>query len=73
MITPDVPGILGVTPDPRVAHPSPLKKNRREGHLVVKNGTMLHELNSMGLTPPSHGLDPPLSHGLDPSCVEHGG
>ena len=24
---PDVPGILGVTPDPRVAHPSPLKKN----------------------------------------------
>ena len=65
MITPDVPGIPGVTPDPRVAHLSPLKQKRREGHLVVKNGNMHHQLTSMGLTPPSHGLDP--------SCVEHGG
>ena len=52
-------------PNPRVAHLSPLKKNCREGHLVVKNGIMLHELNSMGSTP--------RSHGHDPSCVEHGG
>ena len=60
--TPVVIMLFWTRPTPRVAHPSPLKKNRREGHLVVKNGIMLHELNSMGFT-----------HGLDPSCVEHGG
>ena len=65
MISLDVPGMIEVTPDPRVAHPSPLKKKCREGHLVVKNRIMLHELNFMGTTPPSHGLDP--------SYVEHGG
>ena len=63
--TPVVTMLFWTQSTPGVAHPSPLKKNRREGHLVVKNGTMLHELNSMGSTPPSHGLDP--------SCVEHGG
>ena len=36
MINPDVPGMMKVTPDPRVAHPSPLKKKRREGHLGQK-------------------------------------
>ena len=63
--TPVVIMLFWTRPNPRVAHLSPLKKNRREGHLVVKNGIMLHKLNSMGSTPPSHGLDP--------SCVEHGG
>ena len=29
IVSPDVPGIIGVTPDPRVAHPSPLKKMLR--------------------------------------------
>ena len=50
-------------PTPSSAHPSPLKKKRREGHLVVKNGIMLNEL---------HGINSP-SHRLDPSCVEHVG
>ena len=45
--TPVVIMLFWTRPTPRVAHPSPLKKNRREGHLVVKNGIMLHELNSM--------------------------
>ena len=68
MISPDVPGMIGVTPDARVAHPSPLKKCR-EGHQSQKaearmgdiwwlNGTMLHELNSIWPTPPPHGLNP---------------
>ena len=52
-------------PRPQGGPPQPLEKKCREGHLVVKNGIMLHELNFMGSTPPSHGLDP--------SCVEHGG
>ena len=63
--TPVVIMLFWTRPNPRVAHLSPLKKNRREGHLVVKNGIMLHELNSKGSTPPCHGLDS--------SCVEHGG
>ena len=63
--TPLVIMLFWTRPTPRVDHPSPLKKNRREGHLVVKNGIMFHKLNSIGSTPPSHGLDP--------SCVEHGG
>ena len=67
IITPVVIMLFWTRPTPSVAHPSPLKKKRREGHLVVKNGIMLHELNPMGSTPP------PPSHGLDPSCVEHGG
>ena len=60
--TPVVIMLFWTLPKPWVAHPSPLKKKLREGHLVVKNGIMLHELTSMG-----------FSHGLDPSCVEHGG
>ena len=60
MVTPDVPGTLRVTPDPRLAHPSRLKEKCREGHLVVKNGIMLHELNSMGSTPPPTGLTLPV-------------
>ena len=62
--TPVVIMLFWTQSTPRVANPSPLNKKRREGHLVVKNGIMLHELNSMGSTLPSHGLDP--------SCVEHG-
>ena len=46
--TPVVTMLFWTQSTPGVAHPSPLKKNSREGHLVVKNGTMLHELNSMG-------------------------
>ena len=65
IITPVVIMLFWTLPNPWVAHPSPLKKKRREGHLVVKNRIMLHELNFMGSTPPSNGLDP--------SCVEHGG
>ena len=58
--TPVVIMLFWTRPNPRVAHLSPLKKNRREGHLVVKNGIMLHELNSMGSTPPPTGLTLPV-------------
>ena len=58
--TPVVIMLFWTRPNPRVAHLSPLKKNRREGHLVVKNGTMLHKLNSMGWTPPPTGSTLPV-------------
>ena len=60
IITPVVIMLFWTRPTPRVAHPSPLKKKRREGHLVVKNGIMRHELNSMGSTPPFTGLTLPV-------------
>ena len=47
-------------PHPQGGPPQPLEKKRREGHLVVKNGTMLHELNSMGSTPPPTGSTLPV-------------
>ena len=47
-------------PRPQGGPPQPLEKKCREGHLVVKNGIMLHELNSMGLTPPCTGLTLPV-------------
>ena len=50
--TPVVIMLFWTQSTPWVAHPSPLKKKCREGHLVVKNGTMLHQLNYMGSTPP---------------------
>ena len=43
MISLDVPGMIEVTPDLRVAHPSPLKK-RREGHLGQKAETKMGEI-----------------------------
>ena len=54
MITPDVPGILGVTADPRVAHPSPLKKNAEKDIWWSKM-----ELCSTRLPPPT-GLTLPV-------------
>ena len=60
MITPDVPGMLEVTPDPRGAHPSPLKnKKLREGHLVVEPGTLLHTETCLNLVPPRDRPSPP--------------
>ena len=55
MITPDVPGIPGVTPDLRVAHHSPLKKNRIEGHLGQKAITKMGDIlwSKMELCPTS--------------------
>ena len=47
-------------PRPQGGPPQPLEKKCREGHLVVKNRIMLHELNFMGSTPPPMGLTLPV-------------
>ena len=47
-------------PRPQGGPPQPLEKKCREGHLVVKNGIMLHELNFLGSTPTPMGLTLPV-------------
>ena len=60
MITTDVPGILGVTPDPRVAHPSPLKKNAEKDIWWSKMELCSTSYTQWALLPPPTGLTLPV-------------